>query len=167
MSNRTEIGLAVLLAVALIVAVLAGHRQRRAVSRWERVSTYTTGPTGGRGPYDVLARLGVPVERRRTPLFDIGRQARGRPAVLAARHDVPASVVAGELPVAVHLHYTSQLAVGCGIECGCHRSDRQGRPESLMTFLILALVKFCLPQRPFKSWEQVRYRLSIIPYMGT
>jgi uncharacterized protein DUF4350 len=83
MSNRTEIALAVLLAVALIVALLAGHRQRRVVSHWERVSTYTTGPTGGRGPYDVLARLGVPVERRRTPLFDLARQVRGRPAALA------------------------------------------------------------------------------------
>jgi uncharacterized protein DUF4350 len=83
MSNRAEIALAVLLALALIVAVMAGSRQRRAVNRWEPVSTYTTGPTGGRGPYDVLARLGVPVERRRTPLFDLARQVRGRPAVLA------------------------------------------------------------------------------------
>jgi hypothetical protein len=38
---------------------------------------------GGRGPYDVLVRLGVPVERRRTSLFDLARQVRNRPGVLA------------------------------------------------------------------------------------
>lgn len=83
MSYRAEIGLALLLAVALTVAFLAGRRQRPAVAAWEPVSTYRTGPAGGRGPYDVLARLGVPVERRRTPLFDLARQTRGRPALLA------------------------------------------------------------------------------------
>jgi hypothetical protein len=83
MSHRAEIGFAVLLAVALTVALLAGRRQRGTVVIWEPVSTYRTGPTGGRGPYEVLARLRVPVERRRTPLFDLARQARGRPASLA------------------------------------------------------------------------------------
>ena len=83
MSHRVEIGSALLLAVALTVAYLAGRRQRGAVAVWEPVSTYRTGPTGGRGAYDVLARLGVPVERRRTPLFDLARQARRRPALLA------------------------------------------------------------------------------------
>ena len=83
MSHRTEIGSAALLAVALTVAVLAGRRQQRERAAWEPVSTYRTGPTGGRGAYDVLARLGVPVERRRTPLFDLARRVRGRPAVLA------------------------------------------------------------------------------------
>ncbi len=87
MSRRADLGLAgalaVLLALALTVAYLAGRRQRTAVAVWEPVSTYRTGPTGGRGPYDVLARLGVPVERRRTPLFDLARQPRRRPAVLA------------------------------------------------------------------------------------
>ena len=83
MSHRTEIVSAVLLAAALIAAVLAGRRQRHAVAGWEPVSTYTTGPTGGRGPYDVLVRLGVPVERRRTALFDLARRVQNRPAVLA------------------------------------------------------------------------------------
>jgi hypothetical protein len=83
MSYRAEIGLAVLLALALTLALLAGREQRSAVGVWEPVSTYRAGPTGGRAPYDVLARLGVPVERRRTPLFDLARQGRRRPAVLA------------------------------------------------------------------------------------
>jgi len=83
MSHRVEIGFALLLALALTVAFLAGRRQRGTVAVWEPVSTYRTGPTGGRGAYDVLARLGVPVERRRTPLFDLARQPRRRPALLA------------------------------------------------------------------------------------
>jgi len=84
MSYRTEIGLVLLLAVAMTIALVAGTGERRATtSRWEPVSTYRTGPMGGRAPYDVLVRLGVPVERRRAPLFDLAREERGRPAVLA------------------------------------------------------------------------------------
>jgi hypothetical protein len=82
MSHRTELGLVLLLAVALTVALLAGRRHPRTTQPYERVSTYTSGPTGGRAPYDVLARLGVPVERRRTTLFDLTREVRRRPAVL-------------------------------------------------------------------------------------
>ncbi len=82
MSHRTELGLALLLALALTVALLAGRRHQRTAEAEEPVSTYYSGPTGGRGPYDVLARLGVPVERRRTTLFDLGRQVRRQPAVL-------------------------------------------------------------------------------------
>src|SRR5262245_605714 len=83
MSYRTEIGLVLLLAAALGVAILAGGRARRVTQLNEPVSTLRTGPSGGRAPYDVLARLGVPVERRRTPLFDLARQIRRRPAILA------------------------------------------------------------------------------------
>ena len=84
MSYRTEIGLVLLLAVAVTIALVAGTGERRTTTmRWEPVSTYRTGPMGGRAPYDVLVRLGVPVERRRAPLFDLARQERGRPAVLA------------------------------------------------------------------------------------
>ncbi len=82
MSYRTEIGLVLLLAAALTLAIVAGSGRRRAVPFDEPASTYRSGPTGGRAPYDVLARLGVPVERRRTPLFDLARQLRRRPAVL-------------------------------------------------------------------------------------
>ncbi len=83
MSYRTEIGLVVLLAAALLLAILAGGGRRPFTSTDEPVSTFRTGPAGGRAPYDVLARLGVPVERRRIPLFDLARQVRRRPAVLA------------------------------------------------------------------------------------
>jgi uncharacterized protein DUF4350 len=83
MSYRVEIGFAALLGLALAVALLAGRRQRSVIQGWEPVSTYRTGPMGGQAAYDVLARLGVPVERRRTSLFDLGRQARRRIGVLA------------------------------------------------------------------------------------
>jgi len=83
MSHRTEIGLALLLAAAVAVALVAASGKTRPTATWEPASTYTTGPTGGRAPYDVLARLGVPVERRRTALFDLARRAERRPALLA------------------------------------------------------------------------------------
>lgn len=83
MSHRTEIGLVLLLAAAVTVALVAASGGTRPTATWEPVSTYRTGPMGGRAPYDVLARLGVPVERRRTALFDLARQVRRRPAVLA------------------------------------------------------------------------------------
>src|SRR5437879_13141525 len=56
------------------------------------------GPLGSRGVYHVLARLRVPVERRRTPLFDFARAApRGTPpAVLVVLHP-PRSLYAAEL----------------------------------------------------------------------
>jgi hypothetical protein len=80
--HRTEIVLVGLLAAALTLAVLAGRGQHRAVGSYEPPSTYRSGPTGGRAPYDVLAQLGIPEERRRTPLFDLARQVRRRPAAL-------------------------------------------------------------------------------------
>jgi hypothetical protein len=84
MSYRTEIGLVLLLALAVTLALVAGSgRSHPATARWEPLSTYRTGPMGARGAYDVLVQLGVPVERRRTPLFDLNRQERRRPAVLA------------------------------------------------------------------------------------
>ncbi|HET9708675.1 MAG TPA: DUF4350 domain-containing protein [Gemmatimonadales bacterium] len=83
MSHRTEILLVLLLAGAVAIALVAGTSGTRPTSTWEPVSTYRTGPMGGRAAYDVLARLGVPVERRRTALFDLARQGRRRPAVLA------------------------------------------------------------------------------------
>ena len=84
MSYRTEIGLALLLATAVTIALVAGARgAHRVTSRWEPLSTYRTGPMGGRGAYEVLVRLGVQVERRRTPLFDLDREEQRRPAILA------------------------------------------------------------------------------------
>src|SRR5205823_9926427 len=70
--RRLELGLAVALAVAVGVAIAAGTRgTARQVDL--RTSSLLSGPLGSRAVYDVLARLRVPVERRRTPLFDFAR----------------------------------------------------------------------------------------------
>jgi len=82
MSYRVEIGLVLLLSVALAIAMAAGGGRRAFTPQDEPPSTFRTGPSGGRAPYDILGRLGVPVERRRTPLFDLARQEQRRPAVL-------------------------------------------------------------------------------------
>jgi Domain of unknown function (DUF4350) len=80
MPHRVEIALVVLLTAAITLALLVGRRGA-AAEEWEPASSYRTGPMGARGPYEVLARLGVPEQRRRSPLFDLAR-AGGRPAVL-------------------------------------------------------------------------------------
>ena len=72
MSRRLELGLALALALTVGVAIAAGTRGT-APQFDLRTSSLLSGPLGSRAVYDVLARLRVPVERRRTPLFDFGR----------------------------------------------------------------------------------------------
>src|SRR6267378_1386681 len=69
MSYRLELGLALLLAAAIGVAVFAAHRTPKPAERDVRPSTYLSGPDGSQALYRVLVRLGRPVERRRTALF--------------------------------------------------------------------------------------------------
>src|SRR5204862_4295146 len=69
MSSRLEIWLAALLAVAIGVAVWAAHRTPKPPEEDDRASTLLSGPQGSRGVYDVLVRLGRPVQRRRAPLY--------------------------------------------------------------------------------------------------
>src|SRR6266566_1379223 len=92
MSYRAEIGLAAVLAVALVVAAVAGGRQRVAAPSYDpRTSTYLDGPLGTKAVYDVLIALGRPVARRRTPLFDLvagSRRAAALVAVLDPRLDL-------------------------------------------------------------------------------
>src|SRR5262249_2791526 len=71
--RRAEPWLVLLLVVAVGVAVVAGRRRQTYTPQWEPASTYKNGPSGGHAPYEILARLGVPVERRRTALFDLAR----------------------------------------------------------------------------------------------
>jgi len=97
MSRRLELGLALALALAVSAAIVAGNRGT-APQFDLRTSSLLSGPLGSRAVYDVLARLRVPVERRRTPLFDFARAApRGTPpAVLVVLHP-PRSLYAAEL----------------------------------------------------------------------
>src|SRR5258708_23921441 len=84
MSYRAELGLAASLAVALVIAAVAGSRQRVAQpSDDPRTSTYLDGPLGTKAVYDVLIALGRPVTRRRTPLFDLAAGSRRAPALVA------------------------------------------------------------------------------------
>ena len=97
MSRRVELTLVLLLLVALALAIWAGRRAAGPQPTFDyRASTLVSGPDGSRALYDVLVRLGVPVERRRTPLFDLATDAERRPAVLAVL-DPPQDLVSAEL----------------------------------------------------------------------
>ena len=82
MSRRVEVLIGLLLLVTLAIVVVWGGGPEESVLDI-RPSTLHSGPDGSKGVYDVLARLGVAEERRRRPLFDLNRNARPRPAVLA------------------------------------------------------------------------------------
>ncbi len=81
--SRIELLVGVLLAVTVGIVLLFGGEPEQESSLDLRPSTLRSGPDGGKAVYDVLARLGVPTERRRRPLFDLNRDTRHRPAVLA------------------------------------------------------------------------------------
>ncbi len=84
MSYRAEIGVAAVLGLALVLAAVAGGRQRVAPPSYDtRTSTYLDGPLGTKAVYDVLIALGRPVARRRTALFDLAAGSRRAPALLA------------------------------------------------------------------------------------
>ncbi len=82
MSLRAELGLAALLATGVTVAIVAGRRSGAPARDFEPASTFRAGPDGARGVFEVLAHLGRPVERRRTPLFDLAKNLRRRPGLL-------------------------------------------------------------------------------------
>lgn len=82
MSLRGELGLAALLAAGVTVAIVAGRRSGAPAREFETASTFRSGPNGARGIYEVLARLGRPVARRRTPLFDLAKNVSRRPGLL-------------------------------------------------------------------------------------
>jgi len=101
MSRRLEIGLVLALALAVAVAVWAGKRSAGggggATPDFDvRASSFLSGPRGSRALYEVFARLRIPVERRRRPLFDLEKDRRHRPAVLAVL-DPPLGLEAAEL----------------------------------------------------------------------
>ena len=83
MSYRLEIGLTLLVAVVLGVAVWAASRGPEAPSADLRASTLLGGPNGSKALHDVLVRLGHPSQRRRTPLFTLSDDSVRRPALLA------------------------------------------------------------------------------------
>ena len=82
MSSRLEMWLAALLAVAIGIAVWAAHRTPKPPEEDDRASTLLSGPQGGRAVYDVLVRLGRPVQRRRAPLYGFTGDSTRRAALL-------------------------------------------------------------------------------------
>ena len=111
MWRRLEIWLVLLLGLAVGIAVWAGKRSGGGTPDFDvRASAFLSGPRGSSASYEVLARLGLPVERRRTPLFDLARDARHRPAVLVVL-DPPLDLAAAELAQVEH-HEHGRAEIG-------------------------------------------------------
>jgi hypothetical protein len=81
-SLRAEIGLALLLALGVTVAVVAGSRSGAPAAEFEPASTFASGPTGSRGPFEVLQVVGLKVERRRNAFFDLNEKGAHHPHLL-------------------------------------------------------------------------------------
>jgi len=79
MSYRLEVGLALLLAGAIGLAILAANRTPKPTERDFRTSTLLAGPEGSQAVYGVMLRLGRPVARRRTPLFTLADDTTRKP----------------------------------------------------------------------------------------
>ncbi len=130
MSRRLELGLVLLLALAITVAVVAGRRSAGSGPELDlRASTLLSGPLGSRALYDVL---GIPVERRRTPLFDLGKSdARRAPTAVLVVLDPPQELLAAELAQVVRLVRAGGAVVAAGAGGGITRclgwSTSQGR----------------------------------------
>lgn len=89
MWRRPELWLGLLLAVAVTIVVVAGGAGL--VQEWQdqRRSIRLSGPAGAKGLAQVLDRLGVPVERRERPLFDLAMDTgSGSPPELLAFLDI-------------------------------------------------------------------------------
>ena len=99
MSRRPELALVAVFSLAVAVAIYAGLRNAVGGAGGGggggTPSAYLAGPDGAKGVYEVLQRLGRPLERRRTPLYYLTR-ARRPPALLVVL-DPPAALTAAEL----------------------------------------------------------------------
>ena len=125
MSRRLEVALALLLGLALGAAIWAGRRGAGTGGGSDfdfRASTLLSGPGGSRALYDVLARLGVPVERRRTPLFDLASDSSRprRPAVLVVL-DPPLELTGAELAQVAQFVRQGGAVVGANAAGGITR----------------------------------------------
>jgi uncharacterized protein DUF4350 len=90
MSYRLELGLALLLAGAIGVAVFAAHRTPKPAERDFRASTFLSGPDGSQALYRVLVRLRRPVERRRIALFSLAGDTAPERVSVRERASLPA-----------------------------------------------------------------------------
>lgn len=88
MSHRLEVGLLLLLAGAIAIALWAANRSPKTRESDPRASTFLSGPDGSKGLHEVLLRLGRLSERRRTPLFRLAEDRAHRPAILVLLNPV-------------------------------------------------------------------------------
>jgi Domain of unknown function (DUF4350) len=95
MSRRPELALVAFFSLAVAAAVVAGLRNTPGGADGGTASAFLAGPDGAKAAYDVLQRLGRPVERRRTPLYDLTRVR--RPPALLVVLDPPDDLTAAEL----------------------------------------------------------------------
>src|SRR6266576_5525458 len=137
MSSRLEIWLAGLLAVAIGIAVWAAHRTPKPPEEDDRASTLLSGPQGSRGVYDVLVRLGRPVQRRRAPLYAFTGDSSHRAALLLVL-DPPMPLQPAELEQVVK--YVRQggavLSAGSGGRSEEHTSELQSRRDLVCRLLL-------------------------------
>src|SRR5882672_1863537 len=140
MSYRLEIGLVLLLATAIGVAVFAANRTPKPAEPDRRASTYLSGPDGSQALYRVMVRLGRPVERRRTALFGLSGDTmthRTRAALLVVLNP-PISLDDVELDEVVTFvaHGGAVLAAGHGggiTSCAGWRREPEGYVDDSST----------------------------------
>lgn len=77
MWRRPELWLGIALAGAMTIVVLAGGADFTGSWRDQRRSVQLSGPGGAKGFAQVLKRLGVPVQRRERPLFNLSTDSAG------------------------------------------------------------------------------------------
>jgi hypothetical protein len=120
MSHRLEIGLALLLATAIAVAIWAAQRSPKPPTFDPRASTFLSGPQGSKGLHEVLIRLKQPSERRRVALFNLATDRRHRPAILAVLNP-PISLQDAELEQVVQYVRSGGAVVAAGSAGGITR----------------------------------------------
>jgi len=140
MSYRLEIGLVLLIATAVGVAVFAANRTPKPVEPDRRASTYLSGPDGSQALYRVMVRLGRPMERRRTTLFGFSGDttARRTRASLLVVLNPPISLDDVELDevVAFVAHGGAVIAAGHGggiTRCAGWRREPEGYVDDSST----------------------------------
>ncbi len=122
MSRRVELLIALLLALTTAIGLLLGGPPERESPLDTRASTFRSAPDGSKALYDVLVRLGIPVERRRTPLFDLGKSGarQAAPAVLVVL-DPSQDLLAAELAKVVRFVRAGGALVAAGAGGGITR----------------------------------------------
>src|SRR5438105_4848489 len=75
--------------------------------------------------------------------------------------------IAGDMPITVQLHDPAKLTVGGSMEVVRRRSIGQRRPEADVPLLVHRALVLLFAEGSFQLREQVRYRLRVIPDVGT